>query len=48
MFYFLTLLIIGNTILLSLFTAILLQNFDSTPEEEEAAANKPKSNFSIR
>jgi len=33
MIYFLTLLILGNIMLLSLFTAILLQNFD-TPEEE--------------
>lgn len=33
--YFIVLLVFGNFILLSLFTAILLKNFESDTEEEE-------------
>lgn len=47
-FFFLCLLVLGNIMLLSLFTAILLQNFDASDEEKEAMKSKPKSNFSIR
>ena len=46
--YFLCLLILGNIMLLSLFTAILLQNFDSSEEEKEAMKSKPKSSLSVR
>lgn len=45
MIYFFTLMVIGNTMLLSLFTAILLQNFEATEEELELQNNKPKSEF---
>jgi len=34
MFFYLSLMIIGNIMLLNLFTAILLQNFDPTEEEK--------------
>ena len=34
--------------LLSLFTAILLQNFEDNDEAKEAAAAKPKSNFTVK
>ena len=43
--YFLSLLILGNIMLLSLFTAILLQNFEQTEEDKEAASSRPKSDF---
>jgi hypothetical protein len=48
MLYFFTLMVIGNTMLLSLFTAILLQNFEATEEELEIENSKPKSEFKIR
>ena len=48
LFYFLSLLILGNIMLLSLFTAILLQNFEENEEAKEAAAAKPKSNYTVR
>ena len=48
LFYFLSLLIFGNIMLLSLFTAILLQNFEDNDEAKEAAAAKPKSNFTVK
>lgn len=38
--YFVTLFILGNIVLLSLFTAILLQNFEGGDPEEEEAASK--------
>lgn len=44
--YFLLLLVLGNIMLLSLFTAILLQNFEGGNEDEDEDA--PKSEFSIR
>jgi hypothetical protein len=34
--YFLSLMIMGNIMLLSLFTAILLQNFEDSEEEKDA------------
>ena len=47
--YFLSLVAIGNIMLLSLFTAILLQNFeDPEPEEGEEVEEKPKEKFSIK
>jgi len=47
--FFLTLMAIGNIMLLSLFTAILLQNFEEgDPEEEETEEEKPKEKFNIR
>lgn len=48
LFYFLSLLILGNIMLLSLFTAILLQNFEDNEEAKEAAAAKPKASFSVK
>lgn len=48
LFYFLSLLIFGNIMLLSLFTAILLQNFEDNDEAKEAAAAKPKSNLTVK
>jgi hypothetical protein len=47
-FFFLSLMILGNIMLLSLFTAILLQNFDTTEEELQAMANRPKSDHKVR
>lgn len=44
-FYFITLFILGNLILLNLFLAILLKNFEEPPgkdEEEEDDDGKPK------
>ena len=44
-FYFITLFIFGNLILLNLFLAILLKNFEEPPgkeEEEEDDDGKPK------
>ena len=38
--YFLSLMIMGNIMLLSLFTAILLQNFEDSDEEEDENAEK--------
>jgi len=46
--FFLLLLVLGNIMLLSLFTAILLQNFDQTDEERQAKKEKPKPEFSIK
>lgn len=46
--YFLLLLILGNIMLLSLFTAILLQKFETTEEDLEAQKSKPKPDFSVR
>lgn len=46
--YFLLLLILGNIMLLSLFTAILLQNFEASADEIEEMKSKPKSNLSVR
>lgn len=46
--YFLLLLILGNIMLLSLFTAILLQKFETTEEDLEAQKAKPKPDFSVR
>lgn len=46
--FFLLLLILGNIMLLSLFTAILLQNFETSEEEKEEKANRPKSDFSLK
>ena len=41
-FYFLLLIIVGNFILLSLFTAILLQNFDDGEGEKKKADHEKK------
>jgi len=46
--YFISLLIIGNIMLLSLFTAILLQNFEDNEEDKEAGESAPKSEFSVK
>jgi hypothetical protein len=46
--FFLSLLILGNIMLLSLFTAILLQNFEESDEDKVEAASKPKSDFSVK
>jgi len=47
--YFLSLMAIGNIMLLSLFTAILLQNFDEEPEDEnENDDDKPKEKLTFK
>lgn len=46
--YFISLLIIGNIMLLSLFTAILLQNFEDNEEDKEVGESEPKSEFNVK